>query len=234
MSEKKPIKNPTSDLDSQAFLKLFIETLKNQTIDSTTDIKEIMQYTASMTTVETNNQNKEALEQVVTTLRTNSEYSTQYGLLPAIGKLAVTNQSDLQFNGKDTLNYAMFLPQKVKNGSIEIKNPIGTVVRTMSLDKYINNYGHEGKDETGREIKGNDGLFRFSWNGISDRGAFVEKGRYSVQIKYNDERGVEREAKLGEYEVKSVRFKEGKPYLNVGDSDVAFEDVKELRNLNSK
>ena len=37
----KVVDNPAGSLGADAFLKLFIETLKNQSIDSTTDIKEI-------------------------------------------------------------------------------------------------------------------------------------------------------------------------------------------------
>ena len=225
------IENPSSVLGSQEFLKLFIETLKNQTIDSTTDIREIMDYTASMTTVETNNANKEALQNVVETLTNNSNYSSQYGLLPAIGKLAITNQSTVGYDGKNDVPFAMYFPKEVDTGEITIKNLGGATIRTISLDEYVNEVGVQGEDDRGVSLKGADGLLRFTWNGALEDGTKLGEGEYRMSVKYRDTDGGQHTLNLGEYKVESVKFKQGTPYLNIGDQDVKFEDILELRDI---
>ena len=225
------LENPSSVLGSQEFLKLFIETLKNQTIDSTTDIREIMDYTASMTTVETNNANKEALQNVVKTLTNNSNYSSQYGLLPAIGKLAITNESTLAYDGKKDVSFAMYFPKDIDTGEITIKNLGGATVRTIPLKDYVSEVGVQGEDDRGIALKGGNGLLRFTWDGALEDGTKLSEGEYTMGIKYRDTEGGAHSLSLGEYKVESVKFKQGTPYLNVGDKDVKFEDILELRDI---
>jgi flagellar hook assembly protein FlgD len=223
------VDNPAGTLGADAFLKLFIETLKNQSIDSTTDIKEIMDYTASMTTVQTNNTNKKALEDVVKTLKSNSEYTTQYGLLPAIGKIAVTNKDLLKFDGKKDLEFSMYIPDNMEHGVMEIINKEGVIARTIPLDKYKNATGEIGKDDKGVALKDVQGLISLSWDGTLLNGAIAEKNEYHVKINYKNDKGVDKSINLGEYKVQSVKFKGGTPYLNVGQFDVAFKDILELK-----
>jgi flagellar basal-body rod modification protein FlgD len=223
------IDNPSGALTEDGFLKLFIETLKNQSIDSTTDIKEIMQYTANMTTVQTNNANKKALDNVVKTLKNNSNYSTQYGLLPAIGKIAITKLDLLKFDGQNTTDFTLFAPEKMKNATMEIKNQAGATLREIPLEKYVNSVGIEGKDDKGIDMKDIQGLLYLSWDGQLIDGTLAEKGDYKVNINYKDEKGLDKRINLGEYKVQSVKFKEGTLFLNVGQFDVAFNDILELK-----
>ena len=225
------VDNPNGALDSDSFLKLFIATLKNQSVDSTTDIKEIMQYTASMTTVQTNNANREALESVVETLKANSDYKSQFGLLPAIGKMAITKLNTLKFDGKNKTEFTVFTPEVMKNASMQITSLTGAIVKEIPLDEYVNYKGTVGEDESGNDLHKTKGLLNLSWDGTNTSGTFAEKNGYRVKINYQDESGANKELNLGEYKVQSVKFKEGVPYLNVGNLDVELSDILELREL---
>jgi flagellar basal-body rod modification protein FlgD len=223
------VENPQGSIDSNSFLKLFIATLKNQSIDSTTDIKDIMEYTASMTTVETNNENKRALEKVVETLTNSATYSSQYSLLSAINKIVITNLDTLKFDGKNKIDYSIYSQDKLKDATLNILDETGNTISSVALSEYKNSFGIAGKDERGNPLTNEpSGLLSFAWDGKVN-GKLQGKGEYSAKINFSSEDGKQKEVSLGTYKVQSVKFKQGEPFLNLGYIDANMNNILELK-----
>jgi len=227
--KEKQIDNPKGNLDGDDFLKLFLETLKYQDPTAPMKTQDMMIQTAQLTTVETNVANKKALEAVVKTLTSSTKYQSQFGLIPAIGKLAVTKDTSVKFDGLLNSDFELYFKEMPKSGNITIKDKAGQTVKNISIGEYKNRNGVLNEDENGRKIKESKGTMSFTWDGNDDRGVKVATGDYFISASYVGKNSKVYTVDLGTNIIESVKFDAGMPYLKLGSKYIPFSKVSEVK-----
>lgn len=227
--EDRVVENPNGKLDGDDFLKLFLESLKHQDPTSPVETKDMMVQTAQLTTVETNVANRKALEAVTKTLTKSSEYQSQFGLLPAIGKLAILKDTAIAYDGKNDKDFQLYFENPPASGSIVITDNKDNKVREISLLQYKNETGNVGEDEKGLKIKDSKGMLSFTWDGRNDVGGKLLKGSYNISANYVGQDAKAHKINLGTNLVESVKFENSEPFLKLGDKYVKFSEVSEIK-----
>ena len=189
----------------------------------------MMAQTAQLTTVETNVANKKALEAVTATLTKSSQYQSQFGLLPAIGKLAVTKNDSVNYDGTNDQDFQLYFENPPASGSITITDSNNNKVREISLLQYKNDLGEVGEDEKGLKIKDSQGMLSFTWDGRKDNGGKLPVGEYKIKAEYVDQNAKTHKIKLGTNIVESVKFENAEPLLQLGGKYVKFSEVSEIK-----
>ncbi len=225
------IENPDGKLDGDDFLKLFLESLKHQDPTSPVETKDMMAQTAQLTTVETNVANKKALEAVTRTLTKSSEYQSQFGLLPAIGKLAVIKDDTLEYDGVNSKDFKLYFENPPSSGSIVISDSTGKKIREISLLQYKNEVGEVGEDENGLKIRDSEGMLSFTWDGKNNDGNKLAKGKYKIEADYTGKNAKVYNINLGTNIVESVKFENSEPFLKLGEKYVKFSEISEISEI---
>ena len=223
------VENPDGKLDGDDFLKLFLESLKHQDPTSPVETKDMMAQTAQLTTVETNVANKKALESITETLKSSSQYQSQFGVLPAIGKLASLKEAVVDFDGSNPKDFEIYFEDSPKSGSIIVTDSKGQKVREMSLLNYTNGSNQVGEDENGKKIEDSKGVLNFTWDGREDNGLKLPKGKYEIEAEYIGSDSKKHTIKIGTNIVESVKFENSEPYLKMGGDYVKFSNIGEIR-----
>ncbi|OBV29097.1 flagellar basal body rod modification protein [Helicobacter sp. CLO-3] len=228
-------------MDKDAFMKLFLEQLKNQDPTAPMETDKIITQTAQLTQVEMQEENKKAMKEMVNSMKvmqeSNEEFKAfQETLKETMDKLSSGIDSSVEASG-----------QMSQASSFQSVAMVGKIAET---DVSGVNYAGEGKtsfalyfdekikadsgtpviqifDEDKRLVRtislkdrnGEGGYLDFSWDGLDDRGEQMPQGSYSIQAEYNLNPKTNQylNTRVGRGEIQSVLFDKGKPLIRMGE-----------------
>ncbi|OOQ25070.1 flagellar hook assembly protein FlgD [Helicobacter pylori] len=239
-------------LDKNAFMKLFLEQLKNQDPTAPMETDKIITQTAQLTQVEMQEENKKTMQEVASAMKSNKE----------------TNESLKDFQGalKDTmenLNKGMDDSLKANNALREVTalNSVSMIGKIAETDVSGANFDGNNKlsfslffdekidaskgvpaiqilNENNELVKtiplkdynGQKGYINFEWDGINEKGEKVPKGNYKIKAEYNLDSQSKQylQTRIGRGEVESVIFDKGKPMLRMGEMVLPIDSAIEF------
>ncbi|MFP6053140.1 flagellar hook assembly protein FlgD [Helicobacter pylori] len=239
-------------LDKNAFMKLFLEQLKNQDPTAPMETDKIITQTAQLTQVEMQEENKKTMQEVASAMKSNKE----------------TNESLKDFQGalKDTmenLNKGMDDSLKANNALREVSalNSVSMIGKIAETDVSGANFDGNNKlsfslffDEkidaskgvpaiqilNGnnelvktiplKDYNGQKGYINFEWDGTNEKGEKVPKGNYKIKAEYNLDSQSKQylQTRIGRGEVESVIFDKGKPMLRMGEMILPIDSAIEF------
>ncbi|GAA8466118.1 flagellar hook assembly protein FlgD [Helicobacter pylori] len=239
-------------LDKNAFMKLFLEQLKNQDPTAPMETDKIITQTAQLTQVEMQEENKKTMQEVASTMKSNKE----------------TNESLKDFQGalKDTmenLNKGMDDSLKANNALREVSalNSVSMIGKIAETDVSGANFDGNNKlsfslffdekidaskgapaiqilNENNELVKtiplkdynGQKGYINFEWDGLNEKGEKVPKGNYKIKAEYNLDSQSKQylQTRIGRGEVESVIFDKGKPMLRMGEMILPIDSAIEF------
>ena len=208
-------KEDNNGLGTEAFMRLFLEQLKNQDPTAPMETQEILTQTAQLTQVEAQTQMKNAMEQMTTTMQSMQETNektieaqqklikTQEKMLETMGVLAGSIQDSSIIGGYNTVGMigniaeTPYTALKVeKNEAIDFElyfdEPIDPtkgqpkITITDKDNNIIREIDLAAQDEEGNYIYLNkEGYVEFEWDTRDSKGKFVANGDYTVKAEYN-------------------------------------------------
>ncbi|WP_187857699.1 flagellar hook assembly protein FlgD [Helicobacter pylori] len=239
-------------LDKNAFMKLFLEQLKNQDPTAPMETDKIITQTAQLTQVEMQEENKKTMQEVASAMKSNKE----------------TNESLKDFQGalKDTmenLNKGMDDSLKANNALREVSalNSVSMIGKIAETDVSGANFDGNHKlsfslffdekidaskgvpaiqilNENNELVKtiplkdynGQKGYINFEWDGLNEKGEKVPKGNYKIKAEYNLDSQSKQylQTRIGRGEVESVIFDKGKPMLRMGEMVLPIDSAIEF------
>lgn len=211
--------NPDSILSKDDFLMLFLQELQNQDPTAPMEADKILEQTAQLTQLETNEQLKDTLDQLSAVVEASSDNNKQFNAVSGIGKLVDSELTTMDLEDGEAVKFELYYDQPIKTGFVEILNEDGETVRSFSID----------------ELEGQSGMLSFEWDGTDDDGRLLADGSYSVESTYRtpDEADPEGEGEemttvLGRGIVESVRFDNGETLLKVGSSYIPMSSITQF------
>lgn len=199
-------------LDKDAFLRLFLEELKMQDPTAPMDSEKILEQTALLTNMETQQLLKKFVEDLSSTMTQNAALQLQYAAVGMVGKKVDTDLDSISVESVDrNVDFKLYFDKVIKSGELKIETEAGETIKTISL---LNKAGEEGYVD-------------FSWDLTDATGAIVSPGVYKISATYFDENGQKYETRLGRGRVESVLFDKGTAYLKLGDSYFPTTNVAE-------
>ncbi len=200
--------NPKSKLGTDEFLQLFLTELKYQDPTEPMDNEKILTQTSQLSTLESN----EELQDSLNLLANGLQSSSQFSIISAIGKTANTGQDSVQIEGGNSVNFSMLFKDQIDTGTIKIIDSNNNTVKTMDLSTHQNSKGS----------------LDFSWDATNNDGVIVDDGSYKIVASYLNTNGKSNTSTLGEQEIQSVKFDNGKAYLKLGSEYISSDEVKEI------
>jgi len=193
-------------LGKDDFMKLLLVQLQYQDPTQPMDTEKILTQTSQLATLEASDNTKNALEKLAASLGTSQQFTT----IAAIGKTADLGSDSIAHDKGSSSNFEIYFPDDVQQGSVEIKDSNGNIVKTLDV----------GTNPAG--------VYQFSWDGTDNGGGSVDSGIYHVSATYEDSNNVKQTTRLGAYPIESVRFDNGQTLVKLGSSYVPLENVKEV------
>lgn len=219
------VENPKGKLDKDSFLKLFLTELKYQDPTEPMDNEKILTQTSQLTQLEAQEEQKKAMQKIVENFDKSSKFQSQYSLVPAIGKLARTDIDGVEYKGENTTQaFEIYFDKPIKSGNLFIKDEKNTLIKTINLAEY--------KDEFDKGYVDRNGTLKFIWDGTNDKGENVKEGKYTITAKYVDnikDLNKTHETAMGTYPISSVKFEDGQTLVKIGTSYVSADRIKEIR-----
>ena len=198
--------NPNGVLGKDDFLKLLLVELQYQDPTEPMDSEKILSQTSQLATLESAENTNKALENLAASLGNSQQFST----IAAIGKTADLGSDAIAYEKGSSSTFEVYFPNDIRQGSIEISDNTGKVVKTLDV----------GTNPSG--------VYKFTWDGTDVSGNFADSGIFHVNANYSDPNGNTLQTRLGAYPIESVRFDEGKTLVKVGSNYVPLENIKEV------
>ena len=237
-------------LSNEAFMRLFLEQLKNQDPTAPMETQEILTQTAQLTQVEAQEKMKTAMEKMTSAMTSMQETNNK----------TIEAQEKLIESQKGMLDSLKALADNIKTGNVlNGYNAIGVIGKiaetgypymevTKNETQKFNLYFDEkidfskGKpkitimDEKKNIIKefeldekydGKQGYVELEWDTRDSKGNYVAKGGYSISAEYNTDKATNKplRTEIGRGEVQSVMYEKGVPFIKLGDHFVVPIDL---------
>ncbi|PAF47310.1 flagellar basal body rod modification protein [Helicobacter sp. 12S02634-8] len=239
-------------LDKDAFMKLFLEQLKNQDPTAPMETDKIITQTAQLTQVEMQEENKKTMKEVAEAMQSTKDtnqslkdfQSTLKETLENLDKgLQARRESDTKLAQVQALNTVAMIGKIAETdiNGVNIKGA-GEVHFTLYFDTPIDT--KEGKaeiqifDKDKQLIRtiplasqdGKSGYIPFSWDGLDTNGKQVPEGSYEIFAQYNLDPKTKQyhQTRVGRGEVESVLFNKGEPMLRMGEMVLPLESAIEF------
>ena len=193
-------------LSNDDFMKLLLVELQYQDPTEPMDTEKILTQTSQLATLESSDNTNNALEKLADSLGTSQQFST----ITAIGKTADLGSDSIALDEGTNSTFEVYFPNDVQQGSVEIKDSNGNIVKTLDV----------GTNPAG--------VYQFSWDGTDNGGSSVDSGIYHVSATYEDSNNVKQTTRLGTYPIESVRFDKGQTLVKLGSNYVPLDKVKEV------
>lgn len=248
-ANKNKVKNNPNELDNDAFMKLFLEQLKNQDPTAPMETDKIITQTAQLTQVEMQEKTKQTMielaEAMKKTQASNETFQEfQEDMRNTLQALREALDSSSAINGTTTspqnsINMIGNIAETKINGvNIEDNNPIDfelyfdeAIDITSGIPKiFIMN---EDKNIV-REIdissaNGKSGYLKFTWDTLDNSANPMPNGAYNIIANYNfNNDGSYNTARVGRGEIQSVILNDNKPFLRLGELVIPLEDALEF------
>ena len=250
--EKENAPRIANGLDKDAFMKLFLEQLKNQDPTSPMETEKIITQTAQLTQVEMQEENKKAMKEMVESMKVMQETNKEFKEFQTALKETMDNLSSGIENSIQATN------QMSQSSAFQSVSMVGKIAET---DVSGINYSGEGKtgfslffdhpikSERGMPViqifdadkslvrsislkdkDGQGGYLDFTWDGLDDRGNQMPKGLYYISAEYNLDPKTNQYliTRVGRGEIQSVIFDKGKPMLRMGELILPIEAALEF------
>ena len=198
--------NPKGTLGKDDFMKLLLTELQYQDPTAPMDTEKILAQTSQLATLESSDNTKTALENLTKMLGTSQQFST----ISAIGKTADLGNDAISLDKDSSANFEVYFPKDVKQGSIEITDTSGNVVKTLDVGTNT------------------AGVYKFTWDGKNQSGQMAKEGIYHVNADYTDKNGDAQKTRLGAYPIESIKFDNGQVLAKLGSSYVPLDSIKEV------
>jgi len=201
-----PHVNPNGILGKDDFMKLLLLELQNQDPTDPMDSDKILSQTSQLAQLESADNTNKALENLSKSLAS----SQQFGVISAIGKMASLGSDGIQHTEGTKTTFEMYFPTDVSNGTVNITDLDGNIVKTIPL------------------AENEQGTYSFDWDGTDTSGNQMPDGIYKVSADYYDKDGETQKTAVGSYPIESVRFENGKALVKLGSNYVPMSDIKEI------
>lgn len=246
-----------NELSHDAFMRLFLEQLKNQDPTAPMEIDKIITQTAQLTQVEMQEQNKKTMVEVAeamkSTQETNKELKEfQSSMKQALESLNQSLQSTADTNTANASLYALnsvsmigkiaetdvFGVKLTSGESVQFQIYFDEAISSAKGDSKISIFDAQNqlvRTIALKEYDGQKGYVEFSWDGLDNNGERLESGNYNIRAEYNlnEITSQYRTARVGRGEVQSVIFDKGVPMLRMGDMILPLESAIEFYNKES-
>lgn len=251
MEKKKHEPKIANGLDKDAFMKLFLEQLKNQDPTAPMETDKIITQTAQLTQVEMQEESKKTMKEVANAMQSSKE--TNQSLKDFQGKLKDTLEH-LDKGMDNSLKASALLTEASGRNSVTMIGKIvetdvkginvgkGKVNFTLYFDRPIKasegNPGVQIFDQNKQLVRtlslkdknGKQGYVNFEWDGLNQEGKPVKPGTYEIMAEYNLDPSSNKylHTRIGRGEVQSVVFNKGKPMLRMGEMVLPMDSALEF------
>jgi len=202
--------NPDSELTSDDFLKLFMTELQYQDPTDPMKTEDMLNQTSQLTQLQTNQDLKDALEQLTSQMGA----STQYSAVSMIGRMADTGANGFAItdaaNLQSDIPFDLYFDDDYLSAKVNITDRNGNVVRSFDIEN------------------GAKGITSFTWDGRDDAGNPVIDGEYYVTADYTTTSQESKTTRLGVYPIESVRFDNGQAQVKVDNQYMELDKIKEV------
>ena len=206
-SSRDTVFNPKSQLDKDAFMKLFLTELKYQDPTSPMDTDKMLEQTSQMSSLEMNQNMQSTLNKLSAQLT----QSSTLGSINAIGKMADTGNRYLNVTDDDnSKSFELYFGDDIQSGNVIIKNKNGETIKTFPLETH------------------NKGILSFDWDLTDDNGNRVSSDSYEITAQYTSQDGSSHTTALGAYPIESIKFDNGQALAKLGSNYIPFNQIKEI------
>lgn len=254
-ANKNKVKKNPNELDNDAFMKLFLEQLKNQDPTAPMETDKIITQTAQLTQVEMQEKTKQTMMELAEAMKKTQASNESFqkfqeeiqNTLEAL-KNALDSNSPINNTSQSPQNSINMIGNiaetKINGITIEENQPIDFELyfdEAIDITKGIPKIFILNEDKNVvREIdissaNGKDGYLKFTWDTLDNNSKPMSSGAYSIIANYNfNKDGSYNMARVGRGEVESVILNDNKSFLRLGELVVPLEDVLEFYHRSRK
>lgn len=195
------------------FLKLLTLQLRSQNPLKPYDNQEFASQLAQFSQLEQLTNIKSILEAQNNTFNLMSQTMNNTAIPGMLGKNAKVMWNASEFDGTSPLQIGYNLPRNSESGTLEIKDHLGRVVKTI-------------------ELKGLDlanGQHKITWDGKDAKGELQNPGKYSFEFKFKDKEG--NAVNFEQYtfgKISSVRFSQDGAKIIINNQEVPLSNIADI------